>query len=322
MWKSSLLQRNELDDEAWNDFVDASPQQYLYYYTWYLDAACPGWQAIVVEQGGHWVAVMPLPLQRKGSVKYAFQPHLTQFGGIIFVAQEGTRHRYHHFLKTATQHALAALPRDLFGLEVNLHPAVQYFLPFFWEKFEVRPRFTYWLPVDDDFDKLVKCFSSSVINHRKKAQKNGLSIGEGGSPDGLLAIARRERIFGPAEAATFGRVWQAVEKRGDGLLLTAKTPEGAVASAAAFIWDKNKMVFYAIAQDGRHKTSGANALLISEAIHRCCERGGIRNFDFEGSMIETVEQYFRAFNPVAKSYFSIRKTRYPWLFRLYRRIKR
>jgi GNAT acetyltransferase-like protein len=320
MWKSSLLQRNEFDDEVWNDFVAASPQQYLYFYTWYLDAVCPGWQAIVVENKGKWVAVMPLPLQRKGPFRYAFQPHLTQFGGIIFGPQEEARHRQHHFLKTATRHALAALPRDLFALEVNLHPSVQYFLPFYWEKFDVQPRFTYWLPVENDFDKMAVNFSSSVTNHLKKARKNGLTVEEDGSPENLVAIARREKIFNLAEAATFHRVWQAAEKQGEALLLTAKTASGEVVSVAAFIRDKNKMVFYAIAQDRRHKTSGANALLICEAIRQCCEHGDIRYFDFEGSMLEGVEQYLRSFNPEAKVYLNVKRIKYPFLYKLYRKL--
>jgi hypothetical protein len=320
MLNSHLLSRDEIDDAAWDAFVEASPQRYLYYYSWYLDAVCPDWSGIVITEKEQWVSVMPLPLQERWGLRYAFQPRLTQFGGPIFKPVEMERHKEHHFLKTVLEKILDCLPQNLSAFDLNLHPDLQYFLPFHWRKCQLQPRLTYWLPLEESFGKMEKSFSSSVSNHVKKALKNGLAVEESQSTDSLLAIALQEKFFDEKEANTFRKVWEQISLRKKGFLLYALSPEGQVCSGAAFIWDGNKMIFYAIAQGSFFKTSGANALLITEGIRLCFDRKGIRYFDFEGSMIEPVENYFRSFNPEAKIFFRIQKYRHPLLLKIYRRL--
>jgi len=319
MWTSYLLQRNELEDEVWNDFVAASPQQYLYYYTWYLDAACPGWHAIVVEENGRWVAVMPLPLRKKGGVMYAFQPPLTQFLGIIFCPAPMVRHSYYGFLKNATQKAIEALP-PMAAFDMNLHPEIDYFLPFFWNKFTVQARFTYLLPLDGDFQSLQKNFSHNVARAVKKSQKNSVAVSLASDETILLGLLRKEGIFDEMYGAAFTRVWKEIRRRGNGFILHATDPEGKVFSAVAFILDGERAILYASVSDRDRKSSGANALVVSEAIRRCCEYDGIRWLDCEGSMLEGVEQYFRSFNPVAKVYLNVKRLKYPLLYKLYRKL--
>ncbi len=320
IWNAQLLPRNEIVPPTWDAFVEASPQRYLYYYSWYLDAVCPCWSAVVVTQKERWVAVLPLPIQQKRGFSYSFQPHLTQFLGIIFAAFEGERHSQYHFLKTATEAALDALPKNLLSLDFKLHPGVRFFLPFYWKKFEVLPRLTYWLSIEKSYAELAKTFSSSVSNHLKKAQKAGVFFVETEDESMLVALALVERIYNPEQAAIFLKIWEQVRQRQQGFILQATDPEGRLHSAAAFIRDGEQLIFFALVQDRSLRSFGANALLVTEGIRRCFQTEGIRWFDFEGSMLEPVEQYFRSFNPEAKVYFSVRKERFPWMMKAYRRL--
>jgi len=319
MWKSYYLQRNELDDEIWDDFVAASPQQYLYYFTWYLDAACPGWAAIVVEHKGKWVAVMPLPMRKKGGIAYSFQPPITQFLGIIFCPVQLVRHSYYRFLKNATQKAIEALP-PMVAFDMSLHPDIAYFLPFYWNKFKVQARFTYWLPLDGDFTNLRKNFSHSVAEAVRKSKKDGLAVSLAEDEMVLLGLLRKEGIYDEMYADTFKRVWEKVRGNGNGFILHATDADGNVCSAAAFIVDGERVIFYANVQDRVRKSSGANALVVSEAIRRSCELEGVRSLNCEGSMMEGVEQYLRAFNPEARVYLNVKRIKYPLLYKLYRKL--
>ena len=54
--------------------------------TWYLDIVSPGWEAIVKEEAGCYVAVLPLPVRRKFGLRYLQQPLLTQQLGLFHAA--------------------------------------------------------------------------------------------------------------------------------------------------------------------------------------------------------------------------------------------
>lgn len=309
MWESQLLKRTEINDEAWNAFVDQSPQRYLYYYTWYLDAVCPGWQAVQVSHRGEKVLLWPLPVKKKGPLPYAYQPRLTQFGGPVLRPSGEPRHRQHHQIKSALQEALKALPR-LVALDVNLHPALSYFMPFQWAGFQVRPRFTYWLPLEDSYRELRRAFSSSIQNHLKKAAKAGLSIHKTEDPSRFISLALRATVYNAAEAETFSAIWKAIAGHRQAFLLEASTTDGELAAAAAFIPDVRNFIFFGNALSPSLRNSGAGSLLIAEGIRIASESGQHEHFDFEGSMLPTVEQYFRAFNPEGKMYLNIARKKF------------
>ena len=305
-WESQLLKRTEIDDEAWNAFVDLSPQRYLYFYTWYLDAVCPGWQAIQVAHGGEKVMQWPLPIKKKGPLPYAYQPRLTQFSGSVFRAFKEQRHRQHHQLKSALQEAIKALP-SLVAIDINLHPELSFFMPFQWAGYNVQPRFTYWLPLEAGYSDLKNQFSSSIRNHLKKAEKNGLSITKTHDFGSFLSLALRANVYSPSEAETFQAIWKAIAGHRSALILEARTPSGELAAVAAFIPDVRNFIFFGNALSPSMRNSGAGSLLIAEAIRTACESCQHEYFDFEGSMLPAVEQYFRAFNPEGKIYLNVQR---------------
>lgn len=310
MWESRLLKRPEINDEEWNAFVDKSPQRYLYYYSWFLDAVSQDWQAVQVFLKGELFLQWPLPVKQKGPLPYAYQPRLTQFGGPVLLPIYERRHRQHHLTKSALQEAIQALPK-LVAIDIHLHPTLSFFMPFQWAGFKVKPRFTYWLPLATDSQQLCAHFSSSIQNHLKKASKAGFSIRKSFSPDNFLKLVLQSETYSKAEAATFRAVWQALPERREAFLLETVSPEGNLAAAAAFIPDVRNFIFFGNALAPSLRNSGAGSLLIAEAIKMASESGKFEYFDFEGSMLPPVEQYFRAFNPEGVMYLNVQRNK--WL---------
>lgn len=70
--------------------------------------------------------------------------------------------------------------------------------------------------------------------------------------------------------------------------------------------------------DPDYRNSGASSLLIYEIINFL--RDKVRKFDFEGSMIESVENSFRKFGAIQKAYFNINKS-FSFTFKLINSIK-
>ena len=72
------------------------------------------------------------------------------------------------------------------------------------------------------------------------------------------------------------------------------------------VWDENSAYYLLGGSDPNLRNSGAMSLCMWEAIKFASTVA--KKFDFEGSMIESVERFFRAFGAEQKPYFHITKT--------------
>ena len=79
--KVRILKRNLVDDAKWNLTISQAVNSLPYAYTWYLDALCSRWVAVVV---GDYEFVMPLPIGRKWGLLYVYQPLFCQQLGVFY----------------------------------------------------------------------------------------------------------------------------------------------------------------------------------------------------------------------------------------------
>lgn len=79
-------------------------------------------------------------------------------------------------------------------------------------------------------------------------------------------------------------------------------------SALYLTWDSTTSYVHLVGENPELRNSGAGILLIWEAIKYTAEQLSLDYFDFEGSMIESVERVRRDFGAVQTPYFSISKT--------------
>jgi hypothetical protein len=81
-----LLQREEIDDEKWDNYIANSSQSNVYGLTWYLDAVTQGrWQALV---SGDYDIVLPFLKKSKYFLPYITQPFLCQRLGLFCKEKE------------------------------------------------------------------------------------------------------------------------------------------------------------------------------------------------------------------------------------------
>jgi lipid II:glycine glycyltransferase (peptidoglycan interpeptide bridge formation enzyme) len=81
--------------------------------------------------------------------------------------------------------------------------------------------------------------------------------------------------------------------------------ENNIHAAIYIIWDENSAYYLMSGSDPVLRHSGANSLLLWHAIQFASRV--TKKFDFEGSMIENIERFFRAFGTNQKQYFNISK---------------
>ena len=84
-----------------------------------------------------------------------------------------------------------------------------------------------------------------------------------------------------------------------------------VLAAAFLVWDEKRMYYLIPCYDPQYKDSGANALLVLEAIKLARQKGVA--FDFEGSMIRSIANHYKQFGSTRTVYYSVEKY-YKWWF--------
>ena len=99
--------------------------------------------------------------------------------------------------------------------------------------------------------------------------------------------------------------WPSATGAASGEPLFAVDGQDRVHAACYIVWDQQAAYYLIGARDEQFANRGAMSLLIWEAIRRAS--AVTKAFDFEGSMIEPVERYFRSFGGRQVLYLRVTK---------------
>lgn len=275
---------------------------------WWLDAAAPGsWDAVEVVEGDRVVARLPYVAKRTRGITVLTQPPLTPTLGPWVEPSEG---KYARRLELEKERLTALIerlpPHHVF--RQNFAPAVTNWLPFHWAGFTAGVRYTYRLEDLSDPDAIWSEFAENVRRQVRKAQKT-VEVREG-EIESFLALQamtfERQGLKPPAQALV-RRLEQASGARGAGRLLSAVDADGNTHAAVFLVWDDRSAYYLMGGRDDAFARSGAMSLLLWEAIRFAA--GVTKAFDFEGSMVEPIERFFRSFGGRQTPYLRVERDR-------------
>lgn len=274
----------------------------LFEQPWWLDAVAPGqWEeALVTDTNGSVMARMPYV--KTGN--RITMPPLTQNLG-IWMAPE-IRDDY-TARKNVINEVFSRFDRCQ-SVRQTLSPLNDYVLPFRWLGYRMEPRFTYRLTDLSDCDRLYAAFAKNCKRHIKSAQKK-LTLNHKLDMDVLWRMLNKtfeaQNRKNPMSREVVFRIVAACEKERHGQYLEARDAEGNVHSCAYFVYDDQVCYYLLGASDPAFRSSGAQSLILWEGIQFASAHSKI--FDFEGSMIEGIETFFRQFGGVCTPYYEVRK---------------
>jgi hypothetical protein len=286
------------------------PGNSLFDEPWWLDAVAPGaWDAVEVEQGGRVVARLPYVRRRRRGLTQLGQPLLTQSLGPWLEPSEGKYARRLELEKERMGALIERLP-PFDDFQQSFSPRITNWLPFHWAGFTATVRYTYRLEDLSDPDAIWSGFADSARRQVRKAQKqvevrDDLPFAEF-LPLHEATYARQGRPT-PVGDELLRRLDTAATANGARRLLAAVDADGRARAAIYVVFDE-RSAYYLLG--GRHRdfpTGGETSLLLWEAIRRARETSAA--FDFEGSMIESIERFFRGFGARQVPYFRVEKSR-------------
>lgn len=279
---------------------------------WWLDtlAGEDGWGVAIVDRGGRIVASMPYVIRKRFGQIILSQPPLTQSLGPWMCEVHGK-----HASRLSSQQGLMrqlieALPRydHFIG---NWHCSQTNWLPFYWAGFEQTTCYTYRLPDLSNVEGIWNGFRDNIKWEIRKAEgRFGLRVRVDLGLDAFLrlniATFKRQGKYQPYSNELVRRLDDACTARQVRRIFIAEDAQGHVHAGVYLVWDKNSAYYLMGGGDPEKRKSGATSLCLWEAIKFASTV--TRSFDFEGSMIEPVERFFRAFGAEQTTYFSVSRT--------------
>lgn len=291
----------------------------LFSQAWWLDAVAgeEGWDVVMLEKGGRYIAAFPYTVKQRFGLTLIGMPVLTQsLGPWIRYPEEQKRGKRYALEKDSYQKLIDGLPKA-HGFVQNFNPVVSNWLPFYWRGFSQTTKYSYVLSDLGDLDNIWSGFLDNIRTDIRKASKLVVVDSDADIESFIEChemVFARQRLRLPYGLDTVRRLDTAAAQRGRRRIFLARDAEGRVHAGVYLIWDESRAYYLMGAGDPELRNSGATSLVMWEAIQFASTV--TKSFDFEGSMLEPVERFFRAFGATQSPYFQV--SRYGWLLTIVR----
>ena len=303
--------------EAYRKFCKENSDIPIFSLDWWLDAvSCnDDWDASMVEKNGVIVGTMPYVIRKRYGMTFFGMPPLTQTLGPWIRPTTGKYVDQESDQIKIMKELIQQIPQHSY-FHQNFHHSITNYLPFYWEGFQQTTRYTYVIENLKDLKSIWEGMRSSITGDINKAQRRfKLEVKSNLAIDDFLRINEltftRQRKSLPYSRDIVLRIDEACQKHNCRKIFFACDSEARIHSAAYLIWTSNTAYYLMGGSDPELRNSGANSLCLWEAIRFASTVA--KSFDFEGSMVEPVEHFFRAFGARRMPYFQVTKTNSPLL---------
>ncbi|MCJ8316218.1 GNAT family N-acetyltransferase [Idiomarina sp.] len=297
--------------QTYRELCDEEPSIPLFSQAWWLDAvAGESWDVVLVIKNEKIIGALPYVQNKKYGFSVSTQPKLTQTLGPWIRHTKKSYPKGLAYEKDVLGQLAARLPSfDYFSQ--NWHCSLTNWLPFYWKGFEQTTRYTYRINIKSDKEELLKSFQQNIRGDIRKAKdKLGIKIREGTLEEfwqlNVMTFKRQQRTP-PYTKELLERIDGAASDRNVRDCLVAVDNEGQLHAGAYIVKSGNTAYYLLGGGNPKLRNSGATSLVLFEAM--CRQPDEVEIFDFEGSMIEPIERFFRGFGAIQTPYYNVSKTR-------------
>lgn len=283
--------------DAYDRALRDSPHVCLWQQPWWLDAVCPeGWQALCLTRGGRLVAALPYVEVRRMGFAAWWTPPLTKSLGPWLEPRTMKHVKWAAHETDALSQLAAAIPRHIYYSQ-TWSADRQNWLPFYWRGFRQTTVYTYRLDLTPGEEHLWQGLSESTRRSIRKAQSTGIRVSDDGDAKILHKLSgasfERQGFASPYSESVVARLVAESHRRKSGTVFLARTAGGEPCAAALVVRDAGTAYYVMGGADPSLRQGGVQDLLLWTSIRDSAKR--VQTFDFEGSMVPSIERSFRGF---------------------------
>ena len=273
-----------------------------------MDAVAPGAWEEVAERDGDGVVVRWPYFERRGplGMRRLLSPPLTPRLGPLFADSLDPKRDLGAWSRALGSVAAQLPPADQF-LQA-FHPGITYWTPLEWLGFRESTHFTFVIDPLPDIDAARRRYSKGTRSDLKKAQRH--LVVRDDTPVSFTYDALVATLVSAGKSLDFScelleRVHGEVSRRDRGVHLTVMDEVGTFLAGGLAVWDEERAYYLMAGATEQARGSGAQTLLVDEAIRIALSRG--LTFDFEGSRIANIERFFRGFGGRPEPYAQLER---------------
>ena len=290
----------------WDKFIDSSPQATIYGKSWYLAALQCSFQILVVKKETEIIGGIVLT---KSNRENYVNPFLCKYLGIYYANFSGNEYNQETKRRKVAKLVLAELVK-LPSFDYYFHPSFKTYLPFYFKKFANRLRYSYWINLKEQSMEQIKSkFHTKLRSELKFAKKNNYVIEKDIDPEIFITICQKTFLQKgnkfPFTKPFLRHYFESLKAQNALQILGIKEENGEIMAVAGLLKSQETTSLILNGFDAVVMKRGANELLIVECIKLAKTQSDF--FDFEGSMIPSIESFYRKFGGEYVPYLNIYK---------------
>lgn len=305
--KYEVIRLEKSEYEKWNEFVDTSLQGSIFSKSWYLEAVQTSFEIYAcIDKNKEFLGGMIIPELKEG---YITMPILTQTLGILL--KNFNNIKYANRIskeKDIIESLVNAIP-NFKNYSINFNYNFTNWLPFMWRGYSQYCKYTYVIENLSNLDYIKSGLRNNIKYDINKAIKNDIKIYEDLPIEALYKISEktfnRQGLAIPYSLELLQCLDKILKEKEARKSFFAVDKHNNIHAANYIIYDKNSAYYLIGGGDAELRTSGATSLALWEAIKFSSKVS--KKFDFEGSCIRSIEEFFRGFGGTQKMYFNIWK---------------
>jgi len=306
------LDRKDIDTQKWDGAISADPNGFPYGYSGYLDAATSQkWKALVK---GDYEQVMPLPWNGKLlGLKQIYPPVFSQQLGVF--GKEVS--------ETDLQAFIGQIPSAFVLTHTTLHHPNARSLSSLLQDSNLSLRTNLTLSLQEPYPTIRKRYHKNLRNEINKANRiNHLEFHQ----DAVVHLKfclehlHQKVTFSSAQKIQMEQVLAYLINTGQGLIAQAKDQSGEILASGFFIQTHHRVInlFSSSTLAGRKHFS--MHFILDQIIQKYADQPLI--FDFEGSELPGVAQFFKRFGATEEPYLVYLRDQQPRWLKVLKSIRR
>lgn len=290
--------------QEWNNFVKVSPQGSVFNLSWYLDCLNLDFKVLIVSDNSSKIFAGIVIV--KNEIRTFSNPIFVKHLGILF-KNDSLRHK-DNALRYKLSTLLIVELKKYKTFDYFFHPKFLNWIPFYWNGFAQETRYTYQTDLTKSSDLIYSSFHEKLRNDIKNAVNNDIKVVT--NPNINLFYSTINKTFlrqgskAPFSKEKLINFIKKMNVHSSFMSFAAVDNDDNIIAVCGYVFSQNTSYLILNGIDIDKNTRGANALMIFESMKLLKEKG-ITIFDFEGSMLPGVEQFYRRFGAELVPYMRI-----------------